>query len=153
MPSDLFRYYFFLLLLLYFTSHCFHLNVFVACLFHLRCCNFTLHVQLYRDRSELLVGVDGDSYSEVSAGASVIAEVRAGGSCSSGGSRQCLITNFLSNPKNTRNPVSDPRSCFTHSLNSRGNEITPAAQARDSIRAQAFNTAYNTVLFFSLCFR
>lgn len=40
--------------------------------------------------------MDGDSYSEVSAGASVIAEVRAAGSCSSGGSRQCLSDHKLS---------------------------------------------------------
>ncbi|KAI7792048.1 hypothetical protein IRJ41_020278 [Triplophysa rosa] len=45
------------------------------------------------------VGVDGDFYSEVFAGGSLIAEVRAAGGCSSGGSRQCLISNFLLNQK------------------------------------------------------
>lgn len=74
-------------------SHYYHLNVYVVCLFHLRCCNFTLRAQLYRDRSEL-VGVDGDSYSEVSAGASVIAEVHT--AASSAGFRQCLSDHKLS---------------------------------------------------------
>uniref|UniRef100_A0A8C2AGV2 Myotrophin n=1 Tax=Cyprinus carpio TaxID=7962 RepID=A0A8C2AGV2_CYPCA len=64
------------------------------------------NTQLYRARSAL-VGVGGDSYSEVSVGAGLIAEVRAASRCSSGGSRPCLITNFLSNPKNTRNPAED----------------------------------------------